>query len=161
MILIKVSDELMGKLGAKTASEFLSNIETLLNAKDEPPKATDNGPLLKAITDIKADIVSLGDMLLALEIPKIDTEEIARIASVAASKITSQALAAVGTNPAPIGVPNASPSGVQTIADDDYEGQWKASEQLRGEFGGNQKAYIAYKRAEQAGRVKLLINTRK
>jgi hypothetical protein len=157
MTVIKVSDDLMKKLGATNSSEFAASVEALLAQETPAPQsAVDLKPVMTQLAALRSDVEALSVLVLEPKENAWSADEVVRIATIAASKITSGALAATGTNPAPIGVPNTTVAGTQEIAEDDYDGQWKASEQLRGEFGGNYKTYAAYKKAAQNGRFKLL-----
>lgn len=154
MIVCKVPDELAEKLQAKTPNEFLAAVISLLEKPE--PKAEEANPtveatelLFDAITDAKADILKA-----IANGPKVDAEALAKIARNEASKVTAEALASVGTNPAPAPKTVDNPANSTSIAADDYEGQWKASEQLRGEFAGDFKAYLSYAKALSAGRTR-------
>jgi len=156
MVLIKVDDSLMKKLGATTASEFIQNVNALADA---PPavatiEASDNGPMLSALNGMRADVTALSQLVMENISSKPTTEEIARIATIAASKITAGAMAATGVNPAPIGAVNESPSGTAQIADNDLEGRWKADKNLRSEFMHDYKLFEVHERNALAGRIR-------
>lgn len=160
---IKVSDELLTKLGA-TAGDFeekltaaLAKIKTLAEA---------NADLAKAGTEAKEKIAALeGKIAIPAKVEafKLSAEDRAAIVSdlkveakTAAAQEVSAAIAKAGAGAVGTGqTQDTSGNGEQKPAATDYKGQWEKDENIRAEFI-EFGAYEAFKKAESKYRIKIV-----
>jgi chromosome segregation ATPase len=161
---IKVSDELLAKLGA-TAGDFEEKITAHLAKEKTLTEA--NAELAKAGTEAKEKITALETKLSATppkaEAFKLSAEDRAAIVSdlkteakTAAAQEVSAAIAKAGTGAVGTGkTEDTSGNGDQKPAATDYKGQWDKDENIRAEFI-EFGAYEAFKKAESKYRIKIV-----
>lgn len=166
MLIVKISDALAAKLGAKNQEAAIERIESLIDFSQtatltaeatEPVKVDINADLIR--TELNAIIAKLDGFGATLnsigERSKTTFDELEKRARIAGSQAASEALAAVGTQPVSAATPAATAANDQAApARGDYKSQWERSETLQSEFR-SAEVYAAYKRASECGQVRI------
>jgi hypothetical protein len=170
-MIVKLTSETLAELGgAKDATECQSKIsdliqknKTLSTAMSDQTASMD--ALLKRIDALEAKLVTKDS--LSAEVKTAVTEACSGIkteakteASAAASKMVTDALAAIGTTPAKPAPISSEPSAEDRIKSLEAAGKFEEAFALlpastRAEFMGNHKAYASYRKAAMSGQARI------
>jgi hypothetical protein len=167
-MMIKVSDTLVAAFGASNPADFASKLEGVLaelpglkNKIEEVSASSESIRSKLDEIDAKAtENESIADLLNAHTLTQDSAfaASVRNIAATAGSQVASEALAKTGTNPVAPSLPvqNENPAALAT-ANEDWKNLWALDPNIKNEFV-SAEVFDAYKRAEQAGRVKTTAN---
>lgn len=166
MLTLKLTDELLAKIGVTTEKEALALLES------SKPNADKLASKDKDITELRADLSKAVERLSVVEGRKVElsaadksalatemkgSPEILAAVKAAAQTETTAILAKFGGKPVGQGDKPADvtdPEKGKVIAPDDFKAQWDADENLRSEFFDNFKVYEAYAKANANGQIR-------
>jgi hypothetical protein len=157
MLKKKVSEEEMAAYGVTDKPSLFVALQRLATAEAEKAEAA------KETNKMTAELEALAKRVETLEALVMQDEDsqaqlhadLLKEAVAASTQACTGLLAKIGAQALPPSQPvtDDSPAANQ-IADDDWEGQWKANADIRREFR-TQSVYEAFKRAEAAGQVQM------
>lgn len=164
--LINFSDAQLSKIGAcKTQADFQAAVDLAIeqlgaNKTEQKVVALEDvtGLFAKQIESLNASMETTTKLVATLDtaVRSVDPERLKTEAKNAGSIAAAEALGKVGASGVGV-VTSAANDGTQTgnavealIKAGDYEGAWKASEDLQAEFSSHE-TFAAYKKAEKKG----------
>jgi len=153
MLTMKLSPEEQELLGITDKASLFERIKTLSAAESETKEINDTmkaqfEALTKRVDELEAKLATDDDTAAQLQADMI-AEAVAE-----STKACAGLLSKIGAQALPASAPLADESTKVTLADDDYEGQWKASPALRQEFK-TQSLFEAFKKAEANGQIRI------
>ena len=153
MLTLKLNDEELGTLGITDKASLFERFTTLAAAESETKEINDTmkaqiEALTKRVDELEAKLATDDDTAAQLQADMI-AEAVAE-----STKACAGLLSKIGAQALPLSTPPADESTKAALADDDYDGQWKASPALRQEFK-TQSLYEAFKKAEANGQIRI------
>jgi hypothetical protein len=158
MLTIKVSEEEMAAYGVTDKPSLFVALQRLATAEAEKAEAA------KETNKMTAELEALTKRVETLESLVMQDEDsqaqlhadLLKEAVAASTQACTGLLAKIGAQALPPSRPVTDDSpAANSVADDDFEGQWKANQSIRNEFK-TLSLYEAFKKAEAAGQVRIL-----
>ena len=161
MLILKLSDDQVSKLGVKTADELLAKFDTDTVAESNLDSI--KSILLSTnerVSHFESAQTEISNRVDALEKrfgsgQRLTEDEIRMLAETAASRMCVQALGAVGTNPVTPAPVSPTIQAAQSAAKkDDHAAHWDADKNIQAEFP-ERDIYIAFQKATARGMVQI------
>ena len=161
MLTLKLNDEEQAQLGISDKASLFQRVAELASVESDAKATKESNSTMKAelealakrVDDIEAQLVTDAADSAALRADMI-AQAVAE-----STKACTGLLSKIGAQALPASAPLDDESTKAKIAEDDYEGQWKACPATRQEFK-TQSLFEAFKRAEAAGQVRICTKTK-